>query len=77
MSASWDEDREGTLLGTEEFSRNLDNIKQGLTRSGENARLRERMDEFTAEDIAILERNEAAKEKRRQSFDEKFGNELE
>lgn len=43
MSASWDADREGTLLGTEEFSRNVGNIKDGLSRSGENAQVREQI----------------------------------
>ena len=36
MSASWDEDREGSFLGTDEFSKNVDNIKEGLSRSREN-----------------------------------------
>jgi len=77
MSASWDEDREGTLLGTEEFSRNIDNIKTGLSRSRENAILRDRASEFSEAEYANLERKEAAKEKRQQSFIEKFGEELE
>jgi len=43
MSASWDPEREGSVLGTDEFSRNIDNIKGGLKRSGENAQIREQI----------------------------------
>lgn len=43
MSASWDPEREGSVLGTDEFSRNIDNIKGGLKRSGENAEIREQI----------------------------------
>ncbi len=76
MSASWDPDREGSFLGFDEFSKNLDNIKTGLSRSRENAILRDKMDDFTAAEIADLERKENAKEKRQQSFGEKIGEEL-
>lgn len=44
MSASWDEDREGSFFGTEEFAQNVQRIKMGLSRSKENAILREKMD---------------------------------
>ena len=43
VSASWDEDREGSVLGIEEFQKNVGNIKEGLDRSKENLFLRERM----------------------------------
>lgn len=43
MSASWDEDVEGSALGFEEFGNNLDSLKSGLNRSRENAVVRERM----------------------------------
>ena len=43
MSASWDEDVEGSALGFEEFGNNLDSLKSGLSRSRENAVVRERM----------------------------------
>jgi len=76
MSASWDPDREGSLLGLDEFSTNVDNIKTGLSRSRENAMLRERIDEFSPAELASFERKEATKEKRQQSFGEKFGDEL-
>ena len=77
MSASWDPDREGSFLGTEEFSRNIDNIKTGLSRSRENAVLRERASTFSPAEFANLDRKETAKDKRQQSFGEKFGDELE
>eukprot|EP00536_Pseudo-nitzschia_multiseries_P012619 jgi/Psemu1/244743/estExt_Genewise1.C_4920034 len=43
MSASWDPEREGSVLGTDEFSRNIENIKDGLGRSRDNAQVREQM----------------------------------
>jgi hypothetical protein len=43
MSASWDPEREGSVLGTDEFSRNIDNIKGGLNRSRDNAAVREQI----------------------------------
>ena len=68
MSASWDPDREGDLLGTEEFSRNLDNIREGLGRSRENALLRDKMESLSGEELQRamedLERKEAAEAKR-------------
>jgi hypothetical protein len=76
MSASWDEDREGSVLGTDEFSKNLNNIKEGLTRSRETAILREKMGEYSQEEIANLDRKDISKEKRKQSFTEKVGDEL-
>jgi hypothetical protein len=44
MSASWDDDREGSFLGADEFSQNVENIKTGLARSKENAILRDKME---------------------------------
>ena len=75
MSASWDEDREGSFLGGDEFSKNVNNIKEGLSRSRDNARLRDM--NYSPQDIAELDKSEAAKEKRRQSFYDKFGDDLE
>lgn len=43
MSTSWDEDREGGLLGITEFQKNVENIQDGLQRSKENAILRDKM----------------------------------
>lgn len=77
MSASWDPDREGSFLGLDEFSKNVENIKTGLSRSRENAILRDKMDEFSATEIAALDRKVASKEKRQQSFGEKLGEEFE
>lgn len=76
MSASWDPDREGSFFGFDEFSKNVENIKTGLSRSRENAMVRERMDTYSQSELEALERKEAAKEKRQQSFGEKFGEDL-
>jgi hypothetical protein len=76
MSASWDPDREGSFAGLDEFNTNLGNIKTGLSRSRENAILREKMDEFSPAELASLDRKEASKEKRQQSFGDKVGDEL-
>lgn len=68
MSASWDPDREGDFLGTQEFSRNLDNIREGLGRSRENALLRDKMESLSGEELQRamddLERKEVAEAKR-------------
>jgi hypothetical protein len=76
MSASWDPDREGSFLGSEEFSRNIENIKDGLSRSRENARLRDKMSDISDAELEALEKRDAAKEKRQLSFDEKIGQDL-
>jgi hypothetical protein len=46
MSASWDEDREGDMAGTDEFQKNFQNIREGLQRSRENALLRDNVASF-------------------------------
>lgn len=65
MSASWDEDREGDLLGTDEFKKNLENIQEGLQRSRENTLLREnvaRLNDGEVENaLKDLERREKAR----------------
>lgn len=44
MSASWDDDREGEGgLGIDEFNKNVGNLREGLSRTKENALLREKM----------------------------------
>ena len=68
MSASWDDDREGSGLGLDEFQKNVDSLKEGLSRSKENALLRERMAGLSEEEIqrAIddqMRREAAAKKK--------------
>jgi hypothetical protein len=83
MSSSWDEDREGDFLGTEEFGRNLNNIREGLGRSRENALLRDKMESLTGEELKQamenLERKEAAEAKKvsGQSLSSKLKDELE
>lgn len=80
MSASWDEDREGSVLGTEEFSRNIENIKEGLGRSRENAVLRDRMAGLSQQEIDAamkdLERRES-QSKKSKSLESKLNDELE
>lgn len=83
MSASWDPDREGSALGVDEFQRNVDNIKEGLGRSRENAVLREKMTGLSSTEIKAaltdLEKREKAVEnsKRQQSLQKKLEDELE
>ena len=73
MSASWDEDREGSFLGIDEFQKNVGNIKEGLERSKENLVLREKMaglpDAEIEAAIADLERRE---KRQQQSFQSKM-----
>lgn len=81
MSASWDEDREGSFLGVEEFQRNVDNIKEGLERSKENALLRERMAGLPEAEIEAaireLDLRDAREKQRKQSLQNKLQDELE
>jgi hypothetical protein len=60
MSASWDEDREGDFWGFDEFKRNVDNIREGLQRSKENAVLRDRL---RSGDVSVEEALAAEKKK--------------
>lgn len=76
MSASWDADREGSLLGTEEFQRNVNNIKDGLSRSRENAVLRDRMVNISDAELKGLESRDAARMKKQQSFNDKINDDL-
>lgn len=43
LSASWDDDVEGSGLGVDEFQKNFGSIKEGLARTKENAILREKI----------------------------------
>ena len=43
MSAFWDEDREGSSIGFDEFKKNLNSIQGGLRRTRKNTILREKM----------------------------------
>jgi hypothetical protein len=80
MSASWDPDREGDLIGTEEFQTNLNNIKDGLRRSRENVLLREKMAGLGDDQLKValtdLERRDAVESKRKESLENKLNNEL-
>ena len=68
MSASWDDDREGSGLGVDEFQKNVGNLKEGLARTKENALLRERMAGLSEDEIQRAiddqERREKAKNKK-------------
>ena len=76
MSASWDPEREGSVLGTDEFSRNIDNIKGGLSRSRENAQIREQI--MVEENRSrMASPSKAPKKPAASSFTEKMGDEME
>lgn len=81
MSASWDPEEEGSLLGTEEFSKNLGNISAGLKRSRENAILREKMvglpDAEINQAINDLEKRETKTSSSKMSLSDKLEKELE
>ncbi|GKY91263.1 hypothetical protein MPSEU_000098900 [Mayamaea pseudoterrestris] len=80
LSASWDPDREGDLLGVDEFKTNVENIKAGLNRSRENTLLREKMADVGEGEIKAalneLERKEKAEARRKQSLVSKLNDEL-
>ena len=68
MSASWDDEREGEGgLGVEEFKKNVGSLREGLSRTKENAILREKMAGLSEKEIqrAIddAERRDAWKDK--------------
>jgi len=81
MSSSWDPDREGSFLGWDEFTRNLDNIKEGFGRSRENAILRDNISGLGEDELKValadLERREAAETKKQQSLQSKLNDEME
>jgi len=68
MSASWDDDEEGSALGFDEFKTNFDSIKGGLKRTKQNAILREKMaglpDAEIDQAIASLDKREDAARKK-------------
>ena len=77
MSASWDPEREGSLLGTDEFTRNVENIKSGLSRSRDNAMVREKI---MLEKNSNKNKQESGSNRKKQpakSFIEKMGDEIE
>eukprot|EP00551_Chaetoceros_affinis_P000679 CAMPEP_0203642932 /NCGR_PEP_ID=MMETSP0088-20131115/8354_1 /ASSEMBLY_ACC=CAM_ASM_001087 /TAXON_ID=426623 /ORGANISM="Chaetoceros affinis, Strain CCMP159" /LENGTH=289 /DNA_ID=CAMNT_0050498929 /DNA_START=1 /DNA_END=870 /DNA_ORIENTATION=+ len=81
MSASWDPEVEGSLIGAEEFKTNLGNIQDGLKRSRENAILRDKMAGLPEAEIqrAIrdLDKRDAKAKKSKMSMDEKMDSEME
>lgn len=81
MSASWDPEKEGSLLGLDEFKTNLGNVQDGLKRTRENAILREKMAGLPEAEIQkaiddLDKRDERAK-RSKMSMDQKIKNELE
>ena len=75
MSASWDPEREGSLLGTDEFSRNIENVKSGLSRSRDNAAVREKI--MFEENLNKQQSGNQSKKQSAKSFIEKMGDEME
>lgn len=69
MSASWDDDREGSGLGIDEFKTNVGNLKEGLARTRENALLREKMAGLSEDEIQraidAQEKRDSAKKNRK------------
>ena len=63
MSASWDPDREGSMLGWDEFQTNLESLKGGLSRSRDNAITRERMAAMSEAEINAAMRDLEKREK--------------
>ena len=51
FSTSWDEDREGSFLGFDEVSKNLDNVRAGLSRGRENAFTRDKIASMSEDEI--------------------------
>ncbi|EJK62573.1 hypothetical protein THAOC_16807 [Thalassiosira oceanica] len=68
LSSSWDDDREGSALGIEEFGKNVNSLKDGLSRTKENALLREKMAGLSEEEIQSAIDGQ---EKRRQKSNKK------
>lgn len=72
LSASWDDDREGSGLGFDEFQTNVGNLKDGLARTKENALLREKMAGLSEDEIQRAiddqERREAKKSNKKDAW---------
>lgn len=64
ISASWDPEEEGSLLGVDEFKTNVGNIQDGLKRSRENLVLREKMAGLPEDEIQRAIDNLDRKEQR-------------
>ena len=81
MSASWDEDVEGSLTGVDEFKKNLGSVQEGLRRSRENLLLREKMDTLSDDEynraIRAMDKKEEKAMRRSSSLEDKLQKELE
>lgn len=81
MSASWDPETEGSLVGFDEFKTNFGNIQDGLKRTRENAILREKMAGLPEAEIqkAIrdLDKRDQRAKKNEMTMEEKIQKELE
>jgi len=51
VSSSWDNDRDGSVLGVDEFQKNVGSLRDGLSRTKENAVLREKMMGLSEDEI--------------------------
>lgn len=71
MSASWDDDREGEGgLGIDEFNKNVGNLREGLSRTKENALLREKMAGLSETEIQRAIDDQERREKTKKQKDE-------
>lgn len=80
MSASWDDDVEGSALGFDEFKKNFGSIQGGLKRTRENAILREKMaglpDAEIDQAIADLDRKENLAKRKAMDLKDKLEKDL-
>jgi len=81
MSASWDEDVEGSLTGVDEFKKNLGSVQEGLSRSRENLLLREKMSTLSDDEydraIRAIDKKEEKAMRKSSSLEDKLQKELE
>lgn len=70
LSASWDDDREGSGLGVDEFQKNVGSLKEGLSRTKENALLREQMAGLSEDEIQRAIDNQDRRDKAKTRKDE-------
>jgi len=81
MSASWDEDEDGSALGVDEFKKNFGSIQDGLKRTRDNAILREKMSSVSEQEIDAalkeLDRKEQVVKSKKLTLEEKLQKDLE
>merc|ERR1712122_378877 len=74
MSASWDPDEDGFGLGIDEFNKNVKIVKDGFTRTKENAIIREKMaglpESEIQQAIQALDRRDKKQEKEKKRLEE-------